>query len=46
MLENEEQKLTSEIQSIYDKMMMQKAMIEKTKPSLAIRELEDMKEHI
>lgn len=26
--------------------MIQKPMIEKTKPSLAIRELEDMKEHL
>lgn len=34
------------METIYDRMMMQKSLIEKVKPSLASKQLEEMKDHI
>lgn len=45
-LETEEGRLMDQMTTIYDRMMLQKGLIEKVKPSLASKELEEMKDHI
>jgi hypothetical protein len=45
-LEAEEERLADEMTVIYDRMMLQKTLIDKVQPSLAIKQLEEMKDHI